>query len=328
MPNAIGLPAYLSARSADVTVAVCGRLLASNEDALVDASPLQFADPFGLAMLGATFQMMQAADRAVQVCGLNPGMAGYLSRMDVFEGVELVDCGQPPNHRHNRADNLVELTHIDSREKVDEAAYRLAHALVGRFPGVDLDEKPDEMTGYTAFDRLVEPIQYALSELLENALTHARMHGFGHASVWVASQYYPRSGMIRLGVVDNGCGILASLRGHPKLKRERHHDAILTALQPRISCNRDLRLNMDSVNQGVGLTTTCRIAEHAGGRLIIVSGDAMHDTAGKSGDLADHAYWQGTAIALEFKRDRLPDIRYRELLPAYEAQQWPGLRFE
>ncbi len=328
MPKTITLPPYLSARSADDTVAVCGLLLEGGGAVLVDASRLKFADPFGLAMLGATFQMLRDVERTVQVCGLGAAAAGYLGRMDVFEGVERVDCGPPANQRHNRGDSLVELTRLDTPQEVDQAAYRLAHALVGHLPGIDPDEPPDEMSGYTTFDRLVEPIQYALSELLENALTHARGHGFAHASVWVASQHYPSSGIIRLGVVDNGCGILASLRGHPELKHERHLEAILAALQPRVSCNRDLRLNLESVNQGVGLTTTCRIAEHAGGRLVIVSGDARHDTAGKSGELAGHAYWQGTAIALECRRVGLPDIRYRELLPAYEGQYRPGLRFE
>lgn len=222
----------------------------------------------------------------------------------------------------------LELTRLDSQRGVADAAFRLAQALVGHIPGVDPNELPDEMSGFTTFDRLVEPIQYALNELLENAMTHARRQGFANASVWIASQYYPKKNLIQLGVVDNGCGFLASLRGHPELRREHHLDAILTALKPRISCNRDLRLNMDSVNQGVGLTTTCRIAEHTGGRLVIVSGDAIHDTSGRSGLLASGAYWQGVAIAMECRRDRLPAIRFRELLPPLDSQLTVRLRFE
>jgi anti-anti-sigma regulatory factor len=328
MPTPILLPAYLSARSAADAVIACRQLLDSEGDATVDASPLRFADPFGLAMLGATFFMVQQQERRVRVCGLNADMAGYLNRMDVFEGVELVECAPPVTGRNNRSDVLVELTRLDNHNHVDDAAYRLAKSLVGGIPGVDPDEAPDEMTGLTAFDRLVEPIQYALSELLENALTHARRQGYRDACVWVASQYYPRSGTIRLGVVDNGCGFLATLRSHPELRLETHHEAILTALRPRISCNRDLRMGMESVNQGVGLTTTCRIAEHAGGRLVIVSGDAIHGTSGESGTMSGGATWQGVAIAMECRRDRLPSIRFRELLPPYEALKPVRLRFE
>lgn len=328
MPEPVCLPAYLSARSASESIAACGSLITTVGAADVDARRLRFADPFGLALLGATFHMVRQQGRAVRVCGLSAEMSGYLERMDVFEGVELVDCTPRSNQRQNRGDALVELTRLDSRRRVDDAAFRLAHAVVGHIPGVDPNEPPDEMSGFTAFDRLVEPIQYALSELLENAMTHARRHGYANACVWVACQYYPKNDMIRLGVVDNGCGFLATLRGHPELRHERHLDAILTALKPRISCNRDLRLNSDSVNQGVGLTTTCRIAEHAGGHLVIVSGNAIHDTSGRSGLLAGGAAWQGVAIAIECRRDLLPTIRFRELLPPLDAQLAVRLRFE
>jgi len=324
----VHLPAYLTARSAAEAVSACRQLLDGEGDATVDASPLRFADPFGLAMLGATFFMMRQQGRQVRVCGLNADMVGYLNRMDVFEGVELVDCAPPATGRNNRSDVLMELTRLDNHNHVDDAAYRLAKSLVGAIPGVDSDEPPDEMTGLNAFDRLVEPIQYALSELLENAMTHARRQGYRNAYVWVASQYYKSSGMIRLGVVDNGCGFLATLRSHPDLRLETHHEAILTALRPRISCNRDLCMGMESVNQGVGLTTTCRIAEHASGRLVIVSGDAVHSTSGESGTMAGGAVWQGVAIAMECRRDRLPGIRFRELLPPYESLKPVRLRFE
>lgn len=328
MTGTVNLPAYLSARSVAEVVLACRRLLDGDGDAMVDASRLRFADPFGLALLGATFFMVQAESRAVRVRGLNAVMAGYMSRMDVFRGVELVGCRPLGGQRNDRRDVLVELTRLDDHRQVDDAAYRLARSLVGNIPGLDPDEAPDEMSGMTAFDRLVEPIQYALSELLENALTHARRQGFGNACVWVASQYYPRNGLIRLGVVDNGCGFLATLRDHPDLRRESHHDAILAALRPRVSCNRDLRAGMESANQGVGLTTTCRIAEHAGGRLVIVSGDALHGTIGESGTVAGDTAWQGVAIAMECQRSRLPAIRFRELLPPYEAQNRVRLRFE
>lgn len=182
------------------------------------------------------------------------------------------------------------------------------------------------MTGYTSYDRFVEPLQYALNELLENALTHAR-RGNKDACVWVASQYYPKSDVIRLGVVDNGCGFLESLKTHKQLQRKHHLDAILLALQPRISCNRDLGLRADSINQGVGLTTSCRIAERAGGSMILASGNAMHSTSNYSG-VGTGAYWQGVGIAIEVKRSKLAEVRVRELLPTLDDIPAVKLRFE
>lgn len=328
MPESVRLPIHLSSRSAAESVAACQKLTGSTGNVVVDASLLRFADPFGLAMLGATFHMVRDQGRAVGVHGLSASMAGYLNRMDIFEGVELIDKPLLNVNRNDRSYALVELTRINSQGAVDDAAFRLSKSLIGKIPDVDANESPDEMTGYTTFDRLMEPIQYALSELLENAMTHARRNGYRSACVWVASQYYPKNGLIRLGVVDNGCGFLETLRSHPDLRRQTHHEAILTGLRPRISCNRDLGLKMDSVNQGVGLTTTCRIAEHTGGRLVIVSGDAMHGTTGESGNFPGGTSWQGVAIAMECRRTMLPTVRFRELLPPYDAQTAIKLRFE
>jgi hypothetical protein len=191
----------------------------------------------------------------------------------------------------------------------------------------DADAIPDDMTGYTPLDRLMEPIQYVLSEVLENALTHARRDGYRHACVWLASQYFPARGEVHIGVVDDGCGMLATLRAHPDLRQETDHAAILMALQPRISCNRDLRLaGNESINQEVGLTTASRIAEHAGGGMLIVSGSGMHDTQGASGSFS--YAWQGVALAIRFRRDQLLDIRFRDLLPSRENSAAVNLRFE
>lgn len=323
----ISLPGYFSARSAKEAITACWKIASAEGVVEVDARKLEFVDPFGMALLAATFYNVRQNGRVVRVHCLNEQLSGYLQRMDVFHGVELIDCAPMRGQRQDRADALVEVTRLEHRRDVDAAALRLTKALVGRMPVANRNEQPDEMTGYTEADRLAEPIQYAFTELLENALTHARRSGYVNACVWVACQYYPSSDVVRLGVVDNGCGFLATLRGHPALNQETHLAAILAALQPRVSCNRDLGLRADTVNQGVGLTTTNRIAERAGGRLYIASGDAIH-SASASVHLTGGAYWQGVAIALECRRKQLPEVRFRELLPPLAALPSVRLRFQ
>ncbi len=328
MPVSVTLPPFVMANSAAAVTAACYKAIHDEDDVDIDARQVKFVDPFGMAVLGATFFTIRAHGAAVRVSGLQADIGGYLQRMDVFDGVALVDCDVQGGRRSNRSDVLMELTRLNHTARSDDTAYQLAKSLVGHIPGIDLNAAPDKMTGFTPFDQLVVPLQYVLSELLENALTHARRHGHGDACVWVASQYYPSKDLVRLGVVDNGCSFLKSLRGHPELKSESHLDAILTALRPRVSCNRDLGLRTDSVNQGVGLTTTCRIAEHSGGGLVIVSGDGMHNTSGRSLEMRRGCYWQGVGIALEFRRNLLKDIRIRELLPVLDTQPPIRLRFE
>ena len=331
MPTSISLPCYLTARSPLESISVCREILDSDDDVGIDASRLKFADPFGIALLGAAFHGIQSQGFAVSVSGLNTDAGQYLRRMDVFHGVTILES-QPSLQRHNRSDSLVELTFLDNANGVDPVARKLAHAIVGTFPDIDPGEPPDEMSGYTTFDRLVEPLQYVLSELLENALTHARRAGYHNANVWVAAQFFPTKKIIRLAVVDNGCGFLRSLRGHAELKHDSHHAAILLALRPRVSCNRELGILPSTINQGVGLTTARRIIERAGGRMLIVSGDAAHQSEKASSSYSSSngrvPWWQGVAIGIEMRRDLLKDVRLRELLPELEETSLPPLRFE
>lgn len=326
----IVMPSFLSARAAEDTVAACEAMRDYKGATLVvDCTNLKFVDPFGIAMLGATLHGLQLQKRQVKVHKLSPSLQSYLSRMDLFKEVML--DGELPIEvgvRKDRSQDLVELTCVDNKNDVDSAASRLADTIVGGLDGISRDEPADDMSGCNTFDRMAEPIRYALSELLENALTHAKRGGYTQAKVWVASQYYPRSGCIQLGIVDNGCGFLRSLESHPKLKFKRHHDAILLALQPRISCNRDLQIGNDSVNQGIGLTTTWRMAEKTGGRLLLVSGDSFHDTSGKTGEFMGVNHWQGVAISLSCRRNRLTSVRIRDLLPPIDTDTSVRLRFE
>jgi hypothetical protein len=324
-------PAYLTLKTPDNLIGLCGAALAAGDSVTLEARALRFADPFGLALLGATFFMLQQRGQTVQVAGLSDAVGGYLQRMDVFEGVELVDCAPPPGQRHNQTDALVELTRLDQRSQIDRVANQLAEALVGRMPDIDPNEPCDEMSCVNTADRITIPISYALTELLNNAMSHARLKGHDDACVWVASQYYRSNGRLQLAVVDNGCGMLETLREHAALRdlpRKTDLDAILAALRPRVSCNRDLGVFSDSVNQGIGLTTTARIAEHAGGRLVIVSGAGCHDPLGQSRRLANSARWQGVAVALECQRDALLNVRIRELMPPIEGMPPLHLRFE
>lgn len=327
MTQLVTLPIYVTAPSAPEVVAACRQIMDAEDDIEIDASQVRFVDPFGMAMLGATFHTIRSYGDAVRVSGLSPNIGSYLQRMDVFDGVELVGCALPEGRRLNRADALVELTLVDRHANAGDVAFQIAQALVGH-TGLDPNERHDEMTGYNRFDKLVEPLHYALSELLENSLTHARRRGYDAANVWVASQYYETNGLVRLGVVDNGCGFLNSLIGHPELPKESSHlQAILTALRPRVSCNREVGIRGNSVNQGVGLTTTNRIAAHARGGLVIVSGDAVHDTRRRSFEIGDGSFWQGVAIAMVCQRDALREVRYRDLLPHLDDLPRPRLRF-
>jgi hypothetical protein len=290
----------------------------------LDVRGTGFVDPFGMTLLGESLGQLADYGQRVRVIGLDQQIGAYLHRMDVFRHVELVDSPLPAGRRRDRRDALSELKRIEGEDEAEEVARGLAEALIG-----SRSKERETRQGMRApeHEHQKDLIQYVLSELLSNALTHALRHGFrGRARVWTAAQYYPSSDKVRLAVADTGCGLLATLSRHPQLEAETHFAAISAALLPRVSCNRNLGVRQDTVNQGVGLTTVHRIVDRSRGDMLVLTGDAFQRQTG-GGVLRGNVGWQGVATAVEMRRAALRGLRIAEMLPLGDALP-PELRFE
>ena len=244
-------------------------------------------------------------------------IAGYMARMNFFDHYDIESIDIPAWGRNDLREKLVELTRVESHADSDAVANRLADAMTGALTDADPAGRIEAKSGKNQYEKFRHPIWYSLSELLENSLTHARQKGNLRACVWVAAQYYEKTGVVKMAIVDNGCGMLATLEGHDKLPEKTHHAAIRTALIPRVSCNRDGTLYNTQGNQGVGLTTTARIARAARGALMIASGDSYAHSHNPriGGRLPNEGYWQGVSVGFHCHRRDLPSVRVGDLMP-------------
>lgn len=322
----IKLPRFLGARNLPGLFSVCSQISKTDGPILLDGQDLSFVDPLGIGVLGALLEPIKDT-RPATINWLSVEMGSYLDRMDVLTrcGIQGVEsrCGV----RHDRRDRLVELQCVTYAHEVDQAAERLATAVAGTLTKENPNEPPNDM-GRNSFDSFRYPLSYVLRELLLNALSHARKEGYGNAAVWVAAQYFENQ--VQLSVVDNGCGILATLMTSPKLRTKDHASAISTALQPFVSCNPDIGLPGGTSNRGIGLTTSNRIAGAARGGMYIASGNASINTAthNLAQAMAGDAFWPGTAILLTFRRSSLPTVNIPSLFPEVPDAPPFEVRFE
>lgn len=322
LDGVIQLPRGLGADTPKALFSLCAKIRAADEVVALDASHLDYIDPLGMATLRALVEEV-IRTKPVVIHFLSRSLTSYLARMDFFkdldiEGVDLSGIG----NRQNRSASLLEITKVTEHHQAEVVASRLATALTGRLTQSPQDAPASEMTGRNEFDSYRAPIEYALKELLENSLTHARREGRINAAVWVACQFYPKLNLVRMAIVDNGCGILATLREHPELVERTHKRAIEAALKPRISCNRGAMARVFGVeNQGIGLTTTAEIARVAGGGILLATGNAVHETrSGRQFELEDEC-WQGVSIGFHCDRGRLPEVSISALLPEDPANE-------
>lgn len=323
-PVSVVLPKTVGVSHLATLIRAISQIGAEAGDVELDCAQVNFIDPLGMTVLAAVLEPL-SRQRRVSMVWLKTAIAGYLERMDFFNGIAIEGVNIPQNRsRHDQRSKLLEITRVVDHHKSEEIADQLATAVVGQVLGrgpkpVNFNEPDIE------YDQHYRPLRYALSELLENALTHARREGRFDSSVWVAAQYYQQDGgRIQVAVVDNGCGFLATLKNHAELHTKTHAEAIRTALKSKVSCNRDIGPFGESVNEGVGLTTTVRIAKETGGSVHIVSGDALFTDGEATGVKRRNQVqqlagaWNGVAISATFVCRKLPAIRVDKLLPPVE----------
>lgn len=330
---AIPLPSRLTTSHIFQTLKICQDIISANGGLVtLDAGYLCFIDPFSLSLLASAGEKHSKNGGHVEIINLPGTLLTYLTRMD-FLKLPWIKCDDFTHiGRNDQRGSLVELVSTNSTTNTDELATSLTQAILGQISDLDGDEEPDEMSGYTAKDKLSIPLCHTFSEIILNSVTHGHRHGYKNSTVWISAQYYARSDEILIGIVDNGCGILESLRTHPKLENKTDEAAILLALQPGISCNRDVGVFEDATNAGAGLTIVYRLARESLGSMLIASGGGVVSIVSKSDAITNnvaHLNWQGTALGLKFKRSNLANVDFRNLMPIREiGRVAPDIRFE
>jgi anti-anti-sigma regulatory factor/two-component sensor histidine kinase len=287
----------------------------SSEEAIdIDARNTVFIDPVGLCVLASLCETLAKQNRKINLHNLRKETKSYLARMDLLQ-----HCGYEYNEkvtRLDRRDSLVEVSCVDMQEDVDRVSSQISQCVVGSTPGYNENAPFDKMTGHQPHTQLEDNLKYLFNELLENSLTHGRRHGYRDSNVWVASQYYPKKDVLKLGIVDNGCGFLRTLEGHVESPHS-DNEAIQLALKAYTSCNRDVGIMSDSYNEGVGLTVISRIVASADGELNIFSGKALNKY--KAGDLRcsaplNNSEWKGVGISILMPRQSINKVLYREVV--------------
>lgn len=167
-----------------------------------------------------------------------------------------------------------------------------------------------------------EPIRYIVSELVRNVLEHAR----SPYGAILCAQFYKKTNIIRIGIVDTGIGITNSINISHHARDDL--DAIRLALTPGIT-GTTARIGGTDSNAGAGLFFIKSIACTSRNFFILYSGNAMfklltRPVAAKrrilnSDPLKDRhsattglPRWQGTVVGIDISLGQKPE--FTELL--------------
>lgn len=296
-------------------------LAAENDIVHIDAIDLEMAEPLPMCLLGCLLHDIRRIGGTASVENLRQEVAERLKRMDV-----LSEWLSTRKHTKYSSESVYTLQAriVTSIEDADATANALAEAIATFAP-------PEySQDGSITRDGVSVPLGYIFTELLDNAMTHGRGKGFGHAAAFVAAQYYQHGDLIRLAVVDNGCGFLKSLESHKAMHDKSHATAIRTAFVPGVSCNKDVGLFTDSLNAGLGLTVSRDIAIMTEGSVAGGSGDAWLNQPGlEKKEMATRIpFWQGSMLNLELHRRGLVAMNFWRLFDKYhKSNERLNIRF-
>ncbi len=149
-------------------------------------------------------------------------------------------------------------------------------------------------------DNVVETMAYAIREIIRNSFEHSSAQ-----SIWLVGQYWQFYDAVEISILDQGVGVLNSLRMNSKLKVNDHENALYLAIQPGVSgkfVGEKPRKTLTKdvwANSGYGLYVTSRLCQK-GGRFSIVSGNKalfMNDVGAKF----YKCQFKGTALRLVLK---------------------------
>jgi ABC-type transporter Mla MlaB component len=296
----------------------------------LDCRNLRFVDPLGLCVLHHWFKELEAGGVGVQLANLPLAIETWLRRMNLFADLGNLEFEDRTSHyaRNQLQGNVIEVRSVNSLQESDRVANEIANSLLHGVADVSWEPDPEGMRASEG-EVLSDELSYVFAELLNNSLDHGRSRGYPHACAKVAAQYYPTLNKLRIAIVDNGCGLLETLRGHSKMEGANDDlTAIHVALMPKVSCNRDVGIR-DSVNEGLGLTMSAEMALSSGGKVGIFSGRGRLKQAANERIFSQPIeFWQGTAVFLEFDRcelARLNRARIAEVQPDYQVV--PELNF-
>jgi len=221
----------------------------------------------------------------------------YLARMGLFNFLG-IDSGMKIEE-HEPAGRFIPLTQVRTSDD-------LTHFLTEMVPLLHLDPI------------YVEPIQYTISELVRNVIEHA----YSEEGAIVCSQYFRKSNMIRIGIVDTGIGIKDSISSSHPVKDDL--TAIRLALTPGITGTTN-KPGGSEQNAGAGLFFIKTIAHVNRDPFLIYSGNAMYKLLKRSAAhislRADpfedrHSketnlpYWQGVVAGIDIGLEKTKEFTH------------------
>lgn len=272
----------------------------ADKEFIYDFSYMQHCHPFGLLLLGHAIRRNKSHYKKSRhtPIGTDLGQGNAFAADLGFFQYAGWDIGRKTHIEDYGARHIpIKMISISDLQK-----RRKSTCVLGEL----VDEYAGELAVTLTQDSMSEAtktLQYCLREMIRNTFEHGKTD-----AVWVCGQFWPSRSEAEIAIIDEGCGVLASLRTNRRYKIDSDIDANKLALQP--GATRMLGIaqdpNDDWQNSGYGLFMASALCG-LGGYFILGSGkDAT--LINTSVQLNYNASIKGTAICMNIRTDSIASL--------------------
>jgi len=288
-----------------------------------NAERLVTAEPVALCLLAASFARLESRGQRVRIRGLHPEVRQNLERLDVLADWLRENSPQMADISADAPQSDFRAYRVASGQQAEQIANVLSREIAAFIPSDDFHALVEEDPTLIRYRVVEQPLHYVITELLDNSLNHGKAGGFGHARAWVAAQYYRVGDLLRVAVVDDGCGFLRALQNHPELASKSHDKAISLAFRPFVSSHKDVGVFSDSSHQGLGLTVCRDLCLRANGNISAASGTSWVTSPAVPSEKSktlDPGY-RGVVVMMDLHRRALTPGSIGEILRRYQPSE-------
>ena len=283
---------------------------------ILDVSRLRWAYPFGTLVVASQIRRyINHYEPQVELVGYSElnHTHSYLSHIGFFRhlGFELgKNPGEARGSRSYMPITVLRYTDLMIDEIMgDSPMHKAIQAKADTFSSLLTQSHRSAIT---------TPVSYCIRELVRNVFEHARI-----GECMLAGQQYS-NGRVQIGIVDNGCGILSSLKERFDVKSD--SEALSYALKPGIS--RSVLTDDDNQwsNSGFGLYVLSELGRRTG-YFSITSGSAILRVTSTAGDTVGPACHAGTAVNIIFRKLHGTNLaeHIKQIIEEGEKQSIPGI---
>jgi signal transduction histidine kinase len=286
------------------------------------AAALAVIQPVGVCLLANAARSAQYAGRQLLIRNASQKVRRALA--DLAASVELQGEGTIESWQ-----GPMFAMAVKSQSEANVVANRISQRIAEFIPAEDRAAMLQDRYGVRIHHAVQPALAYIFSELLDNVFSHSRTVDHPGPTAWLVTQWYSEGDLVRVAVVDDGCGLLSSLRGFHEPPKN-HFEATGLAFQPFVSSKNIPSMYAERRHMGLGLTVCRDICHRLDGCIYAISGNAQVANAGLPDEKRHklEAPYQGTIVSLEFHRRAATTRTIQDILTRYQGAPHLRARFD